>query len=393
MAEILCFDKGGRTARRALAAKGRAPREFFYGVMALQERGYDIEQLSSAESYEDVFGQIHRTIELGLSHLTRLGLRPHFVATIQDRMREARVAVSFTDGFSLTLGHYYRNTHVGVPFLVGCFHGLSDFEFKATPLLRPLVRRMIRRALHRLDLVAFFGPADREFGISRYGLPPEKTSIILFGVDTEFWTPGERLPEDFVFSVGQDPNRDFDTLVNAEVDVPIRLHTALPVVVPPARTNVLLTSGTYHNSTITDEELRDLYRRAMAVVVPLKDVYQPTGYSVTLQAMACGKPIVLSRIRGLWAPDLLRDGENCLLVPPGDRAALAAAISRLAADPALRIRLGRAARATAEQHFNLSTAASSLEELIHHGMSPTGTRNGHRIRIATTQPEQTNEST
>jgi glycosyltransferase involved in cell wall biosynthesis len=218
-----------------------------------------------------------------------------------------------------------------------------------------------------LDHVAFFGPADREFGISTYGLLREKTSIILFGIDTEFWTPGEGSSEDFVFSIGQDPNRDFDTLVNAELDIPIRLHTALPLLIPPSRTNVLLTSGSYHHSTITDEELRDLYRRAMAVVVPLKDVYQPTGYSVTLQAMACGKPIVLSRIRGLWAPELLRDGENCLLVPPGDRAALAAAISRLAADPSLRIRLGRAARATAEQHFNLSAAASSLEQLIHHG--------------------------
>ena len=387
MAEIICFDKGGREARRALVAKGRAPREFFYGVMELQERGYDIEQISSAEPYRGPLASLRRALELAFSYLNRLGLRTHFLAGIQNRMRAARVAVSFTDGFSFTLGHYYRNIRTGAPFLIGCFHGLSDFESKVSPLLRPLVRRMIRRALHRLDLVAFFGPADREFGISRYGLLREKTSIILFGVDTEFWTPGEKLPEDFVFSVGQDHNRDFDTLVNAEIEVPIRLHTARLVVVPPERTNVLMTRGSYHHSTITDEELRDLYRRAMAVVVPLKDVYQPTGYSVTLQAMACGKPIVLSRIRGLWAPDLLRDGENCLLVPPGNRAALAAAISRLADDPALRIRLGHAARATAEQHFNLSVAASSLENLIHHGITEKcGFRQSCDINSRTTTP-------
>lgn len=124
------------------------------------------------------------------------------------------------------------------------------------------------------------------------------------------------MPEDFVFSIGQDPNRDFDTLVNAEIEVPIRLHTALPVAIPTGRQNVTVSKGSYHKSTLTDKELRDLYRRSLAVVVPLKDVYQPTGYSVTLQAMACGKPVVLTRIKGLWAPELLRDGENCLLVPP-----------------------------------------------------------------------------
>lgn len=369
MAEIICFDKGGRDARRALVAEGRAPREFFYGVMDLQERGYDIEQRSSAEPYTGPLAALYRGVELAWSHLTRLGLRTHCLDEIQDKMRRARVAVSFTDGFSLTLGYYYRNICEGAPFLIGCFHGLSDLENKPAAAMRPLVRRLIRRSLHRLDHVAFFGPADREFGITRYGLDRDKTSVILFGVDTGFWTPSVVPAEDFIFSMGQDPNRDFATLVGAEIDAPVRLHTALPVVVPPGRSNVTLSKGSYHKSTLTDEELRDLYRRALAVVVPLKDVYQPTGYSVTLQAMACGKPIVLSRIRGLWAPELLRDGENCLLVPPGDRAALAAAIARLAADPELRARLGRAARNTAEQYFNPAAAAASLEALIQHGLA------------------------
>ena len=368
MAEILCFDKGGREARRSLVAEGRAPRDFFYGVMDLQQRGYDIEQMSSAGRYGDALGPVHRAMELAWSHLTRLGLRSHFLAGIQQQMRAAGVAISFTDGFSLTLGNFYRNIDAAAPFLIGCFHRLSDFESSVTPVLRPLVARVIRRALHRLDHIAFFGPADREFGISRYGLQREKTSIILFGVDTEFWTPDGTLPENFVFSAGQDPNRDFDTLVNVDLDIPIHLHTNLRVAVPSARTNVQITDGSYFKGALTDESLRNLYRRAMAVVVPLKDVYQPTGYSVTLQAMACGKPVVLSRIRGLWAPELTRDGENCLLVKPGDRAALAAAISRLAANPALREQLGRNARETVIAHFNLDKGARSTEKLIRIGL-------------------------
>ena len=368
MSDIICFDKGGREWRRTLVDQGRAPRDFFYGVIDLQQRGYQIDQLSSATPYVGRFAWLFRAAEVVLSRLNGLGLRTHYLDQIQESMSRARVAVSFTDGFSLTLGHYYRRRHKDTPTLVGCFHRLSDLETKTKSWIRPLVHRIIRRSLNRLDHVAFFGPADREFGIKRYGLDRAKTSIILFGVDTEFWKPSVVPVEDFLFAVGQDPSRDFDTLVAADLDVQVRIHTSLRVAVPPSRTNLIVTSGSYHKSTLTEEELRDLYHRSIAVVVPLKDVYQPTGYSVTLQAMACGKPVILSRIRGLWAPELLRDGENCLLVSPGDSHALAATVSRLIADTNLQRRLSINARQTVLDHFSTGAASLSLESLLQHAL-------------------------
>ena len=58
--------------------------------------------------------------------------------------------------------------------------------------------------------------------------------------------------------------------------------------------------------------------------------------------MAYGRPVVASAVGGL--PDLVRDGETGLLVPPRDPAALRAAIERLLGDADLRTRLGIAAR-------------------------------------------------
>jgi glycosyltransferase involved in cell wall biosynthesis len=369
VSEILVFDKGGRDGRRALAAEGRTPREFGYGVPDLRSRGYDIKEIATNTAYGGPLGKIHRVVELSWSHLTHLGLRVHLVHDLKDELRLARVAISFIDGFSVTLGHCLYRAREEAPVLVGCFHGLSDLEFKAPALARPLVRRIIRRALQRLDHVAFFGPADRDFAIERYGLARDKTAMILFGVDTDFWRPSDLPEEDYVFSIGQDTNRDFATLVNAPVDLPIHVHTALSVHVPPNRRNVTVTHGSFQRSSLTDEEVRARYQGAIAVVVPLKDVYQPAGYSVTLQAMACGKAVILSRNRGLWDPALLRDGENCLLVPPGDTAAMAAAIERLAADRALRVRLGQAARETTLRHFNLAAGAASTECLIRLGLA------------------------
>ena len=371
MGRILCFSKGGRQERLELVRAGRAPRDFFYGTDQLIDQGYDIVPLSSGIAYEA--GAINRLVhakEQIMSRLTRLGLRAGVIDHFRAEFSQADVALSFTDGFSITLGHHFRDVpRSRAPFLIGCFHGLCDLESKAPAALRPWVARTIEASVRRLDHIAFFGPADRTYALQRFGIDPERASIIRFGVDTGFWRPADTPSGDFVFSVGQDTNRDFMTLVNAEVDVPIRLHTALPIVIPRDRRNVTLARGSYQRSSLTDEQLREMYQAAMAVVVPLKDVYQPTGYSVTLQAMACGKPVILSRIKGLWAPELLVDGENCLLVAPGDSSEIADAINRVAHDAELRRRLGAAARETVMTHFSLVPAAASTEELMRIGVA------------------------
>lgn len=72
---------------------------------------------------------------------------------------------------------------------------------------------------------------------------------------------------------------------------------------------------------------------------------------VLLQASAAGVPIVAARAGGI--PEVVREGENGLLVPPGDPPALAAAILRVLADPELARRLGEGGRALAEREFTV----------------------------------------
>lgn len=80
-----------------------------------------------------------------------------------------------------------------------------------------------------------------------------------------------------------------------------------------------------------------------------------------LEAMACGLPCVATHIGG--TVDIITDGENGFLVPPGDAWSLGAAIARLLEDPALARRLGARARATVEARFTMAGVAQQYAAL------------------------------
>jgi glycosyltransferase involved in cell wall biosynthesis len=92
-----------------------------------------------------------------------------------------------------------------------------------------------------------------------------------------------------------------------------------------------------------------LMGRARAAVFP-SVWHEPFGL-VAVEAMAHGVPVIGSRVGGI--PETVRDGHNGLLVEPNDVPGLAAAIDRLAADPALAARLGANGQRDAAERFGL----------------------------------------
>ena len=80
------------------------------------------------------------------------------------------------------------------------------------------------------------------------------------------------------------------------------------------------------------------------------------------QALACGTPLVTADTPG--ARELLVDGESALLVPPGDAAALADALQRIAANDELAQRLSTGGRATYEAHASEAVLGRRWRELV-----------------------------
>ena len=81
----------------------------------------------------------------------------------------------------------------------------------------------------------------------------------------------------------------------------------------------------------------------------------------TIEAMACGLPVIASRVGGV--PEVVADGDSGILVPPGDPAAIAGAIATLAGDQVERERMGRRGREIAAQRFEMRRMVDELEAI------------------------------
>ena len=95
---------------------------------------------------------------------------------------------------------------------------------------------------------------------------------------------------------------------------------------------------------------RDIPRLLAAMDVFVMPSLYEGGPITVLEAMAMAKPVVSTPVG--MVPDVVEDGRNGLLVPTGDSAALARAVSRLLDDPALAAALGEQARVTVERQFS-----------------------------------------
>ncbi len=108
------------------------------------------------------------------------------------------------------------------------------------------------------------------------------------------------------------------------------------------------------------EELPELYALADGLIFPTHS--DPWGLVVN-EAMACSLPVIVTSVAGC-ALDLVQDGWNGFVVPPGDPSQLSAAMARLAADSGLRTEMGAKSRKRVEA-YSPAAWAEGIVDAVH----------------------------
>jgi glycosyltransferase involved in cell wall biosynthesis len=184
-----------------------------------------------------------------------------------------------------------------------------------------------------------------------WGLDPGKIEVIHNFIDTSAFRPAYGGGQ-YAICLGRlSAEKGVDVLIEAGAkagDVRVLIAGEGPMRVDLEALKRRLGAGRVEFLGYVDrDDLMDLVRDSMFVVVP-SVCYENFPYNI-LEAFALGKPVVASRIGGI--PEMVEDGVTGFLVEPRDSDRLAEAMGRLAADAALRDRLGRKARERVEAQF------------------------------------------
>lgn len=107
---------------------------------------------------------------------------------------------------------------------------------------------------------------------------------------------------------------------------------------------------------ISEEKLANVYRSSRIVVIP--SLYRESFGMVALEAMASGRPIIATRVGGL--PEIIQDGKNGFLTPPGDHEKLAEKIVQLLSNPKMANEMGFLGRKIAVENYSWDTVAEQI---------------------------------
>jgi glycosyltransferase involved in cell wall biosynthesis len=204
-----------------------------------------------------------------------------------------------------------------------------------------VLRHVDRLAFSRADLVVADTEQHARYFREAYELPRERVEVCLVGAEDRLFRPGWQPSGEFrVLFVGKlIPLHGLETILEAA-----RLAPELPFrIVGSGQLDALLAEAPPNVEWVQWVEYEQLPEELQAAGCAL-GVFGTSEKAARVipnkafQAIACETPLVTADTPA--ARELLTDGESALLVPPGDPAALAAAVRRLAADPELARRIG-----------------------------------------------------
>ncbi|PIE34916.1 hypothetical protein CSA56_06255 [candidate division KSB3 bacterium] len=401
---LYIFTSGRRTRLEALTNGEESPSEFLFGLPYLRAQGYHVDMLEMDELPYDEKDPLYQSLyqeNAELSEHLPWKCHSHLFANYLDRLNQYDVLIAGNENVAFALADCRRRRLVKTPmlfFVMGALAKLPKVKSlhrcrellkqKPSPSLQELLQslypynksykaaRVYYQALLESSLAAIFiGEGEYHYGLQHFKGFQEKCLFLPFCIDANFWRPIDDKRQDtsrpYVLFMGKDQNRDFKLAVKIARRLPDIHFKFVTRCIPAkkARPHIEIIAGEWKEMLLTDCEIRDIVQRCSLVILPLKPTLQPSGQSVALQAMACAKPVVITKTRGFWEPNVFIHNQHLRFMTTDKLTAWCQEVTRLLHDRETATRLGRNARKLVEEHSSLQQFGKHLESIIHRTLS------------------------
>jgi glycosyltransferase involved in cell wall biosynthesis len=178
-----------------------------------------------------------------------------------------------------------------------------------SPSSTALPRLTLQDAFRKLHTVVAYGWGEVEELRRWLGEDGPRVEFVAFGVDVEHFRPDPTTPvTDDVVSVGADPRRDFALLVQLARRLPDRSFRIVASA-DNARELGVLPANVRLETDVPFARVRECLLGARVVVLPVRENSYSGATTTLLQAMACAKPVVVTRTAAIARGYHLEDDE------------------------------------------------------------------------------------
>lgn len=230
--------------------------------------------------------------------------------------------------------------------------------------MRPFRRFLLRLCWNSYSSIVCLSQVQQT-DLLNFGVRKDLVSVILFGVDTTYFSGSVKDEGEIIVSVGKDSGRDYMTLLQAASKID------LPILIVASHKNISRDMHIPSNVTILYnlplEDLRSTYAKArFTVAVSFPDAAMLgsdcSGQTVILETLAMGRAVIATK--RAWLTEYLKDGKDFLSVPAGDPEALAQAMHKMWVDDSLRKSLATHGQCTVRERYSSRQFAENLYNLI-----------------------------
>ena len=311
-----------RGRKEKYLANSYEAKEFYYGLHHLEEASDTTVEIIEFSNSDNFFSLILRFIDKVFSKFFSIPAYSHRVVSIKNLKTLLKsdkvVLVSESTGYSaLLMLIFLKFTKIQVTlFVMGLYSKKLRFSS-----LKKIHNLLIKLLVFFIDDVLILGQGEYRKALNLHK-NISKIHYFPFCVDTKFWSmPKSKniLKNSEILFIGNDGNRDFELVVNIAEKMKhfkFRFISENETITKVRLPNVIVEKGKWGSTEITDEDLKEYYLQSRMVILPLKDSTQPSGQSVSLQAMSLGVPVLISDTDGFWDRDKFIHNDNIYLVKP-----------------------------------------------------------------------------